>query len=82
MVRIYRSYLRVAHCPALCYTKRMDKGINLLTPQQVAEMLGVNEPTLKQWRAAGTGPPSILLGRRTVRYNEAEVRGWIEEKRQ
>jgi predicted site-specific integrase-resolvase len=60
----------------------MDKRINLLTPQEVAEMLQVTETTLKQWRAAGTGPSYVRLNRKTIRYAEEHVRHWIEEKRQ
>ena len=40
----------------------------------VADYLGVKERTLADWRRAGTGPPYIRCGHKTVRYLAGSVR--------
>ena len=53
---------------------QMDK---LLRLEEVAEMTGIPEGTLRWWRQENTGPQSAKLGRRVV-YREADVRAWID----
>ena len=50
----------------------------LLTPDQVADMLGITTKTLQKWRLDGGGPPAVFLTARTVRYRQADVDSWIE----
>jgi excisionase family DNA binding protein len=53
---------------------RMDDD-DLLTKQEVAEMLHVSRRTIDRWTAAGKGPPSITLpssGRR--RWRRGDIR--------
>jgi predicted DNA-binding transcriptional regulator AlpA len=54
----------------------MDK---LLRLQEVADLTGIPENTLRFWRHEKTGPKSAKLGRRIV-YREADVLAWIEEQ--
>ena len=52
----------------------------LLTPEQVAEMLQVHPGTLENWRVRGEGPPFVKLGnkrRSPVRYRRKDVEDWI-----
>lgn len=51
----------------------------LLTSAKVAEMLGVSEWCLRNWRYLGTkGPKFIKLGERFVRYRQSDVEEWVE----
>ena len=48
----------------------------LLTPEQVAEMLQVHPGTLENWRVRGEGPPFVKLGN-LVRYTYEDVELWL-----
>ncbi len=49
----------------------------LLTPAQTAQMLGVAQKTLANWRVAGTsGLPHISVGGR-IRYRSSDVNNFI-----
>jgi excisionase family DNA binding protein len=48
-----------------------------LTPDNVADLLGVPIETLYQWRRKGTGPPAFRVGKH-LRYEPAEVRRWVD----
>lgn len=45
----------------------------LMTESEVALRLGVTTRTLQNWRRAGTGPPHMIIGMRTVRYHSDQV---------
>ena len=49
----------------------------LLTPAQAAEMLGIPEGTLAQWRSQRRGPTFIKLEGRLVRYRARDLEGYI-----
>lgn len=49
----------------------------LLTPKQAAEVLGVPEGTLAQWRSQRRGPAFIKLEGRLVRYRARDLEGYI-----
>lgn len=49
----------------------------LLTPEQLAEALQVPVSTLYKWRAAGTGPRSIKVGK-YIRYRPAAVEAYLD----
>lgn len=51
-----------------------------LTPSEAAEMLGVTEQTLAEWRRHRHGPPYLRLGHRTVRYDLAALEAWLEAR--
>ncbi len=50
----------------------------LLTPQQIAEVLGVKTSTIYQWTHQGF-IPHVKLGR-LVRFKETAVMKWVEER--
>lgn len=52
----------------------------LLTPEEVATLLGLQPETLANWRWRGTGPPYANLGGRRVRYRLEDVERWIAEQ--
>lgn len=55
--------------------------LELLTPQEVAALLGVSLDTVSQWRFRRTGPPFIRVGNRFVRYVRADVDAWLAKHR-
>ncbi len=78
--------LPVLNCPHLSAnfpamsTEKTDG--ELLTPAQVAKMLGVSVRTLKYWRRLRTvGPmPFVRLGRRSIRYRKTAVEAFINQQ--
>jgi predicted DNA-binding transcriptional regulator AlpA len=52
----------------------------LMTDVEVGEMLGLTPQTLRTWRSDGQGPRFAKLGG-AVRYDEADVREWIEKRK-
>ena len=50
-------------------------------PEEVAELLGVEASTLKDWRKKGKGPPYIKLttSRGHVRYDAALFNKWMKQ---
>jgi predicted DNA-binding transcriptional regulator AlpA len=55
------------------------KGDELLTEQQVADMLKVSRSTVRSWRSAGTWPPVVYAGR-FPRYWRSAVEHWLTER--
>ncbi len=49
----------------------------LLTPEQVATILGISQNTLKRMRLDKKGPPAVYLSARTIRYHPDKVAEWI-----
>lgn len=49
----------------------------LLSSIEVAELLGITEGTLRNWRYQGQGPPYVKLGS-AVRYKAADVQAYID----
>ena len=56
----------------------MDK---LLTPTEVAEILGISEITLKRYRLEGTGPQPSFISPRTIRYAPVAETAWLEKRK-
>jgi len=50
----------------------------LLTPQQIADILGVRKSTIYQWTHQGY-IPHVKLGK-LVRFREKKVMEWIEKR--
>lgn len=50
---------------------------DLLTPEEVAELLRVPQATLYSWRHAGRGPTASKLGRH-LRYMRSDVYAWVK----
>lgn len=56
--------------------------LDLLTPDQVADMLGVKRRTLVDWAQKRVGPPFISIGAgRRTRYRRSDVAAYIEAQR-
>jgi hypothetical protein len=55
--------------------------MQLLTTQQVADMLGVKPSTLRAWRCAKTGPPFTRLTKQSVKYDERDIQKFVAERR-
>lgn len=53
-------------------------GRRLMTPGQLAELLGVSEETLAQWRSQRRGPAYVKVEGRLVRYRQADVEVYLE----
>ena len=51
----------------------------LLTMNEVANLVRVPVATLRYWRHLGTGPRSFRIGR-SVRYWHSEVLHWLEQQ--
>lgn len=51
----------------------------LLSPQQVADYLGVPVATVYRWRYEGTGPRGMKVGKH-VRYRRGEVEAWLDAR--
>jgi excisionase family DNA binding protein len=49
----------------------------LLTVDQLAELLQVPQQTLYGWRTRGEGPPGLKIGRH-VRYRRDDVARWLD----
>jgi excisionase family DNA binding protein len=65
-----------SHIPADC-----SNGIaNLLDEHEVADLLGISVKTLRTKRCTGESPPFFKVGR-LVRYSEADVMEWLQQRR-
>lgn len=51
----------------------------LLTPDEVAELLGIPTGTLANWRYQRLGPTYLRVGRH-VRYRRADVETWLDHQ--
>lgn len=62
--------------------KRKDKPREWLTSAEAAELIGIDDVTLRNWRSRGreNSPPFYKPGG-AIRYDRAEVIEWIESNR-
>jgi len=56
--------------------ERLRLAFALLSPSDLAELIGVDERTLAVWRAQKRGPDPVKLGR-SVFYRREDVQAWI-----
>ncbi len=54
--------------------------MELMSPQQVSDLLGTPVETLHYWRWKGLGPISVKIGR-AVRYDRADVDSWVAARK-
>lgn len=54
----------------------MTDADQLLTPDEVADWLGVSRKTLYKWRGMPKGPPGFLIGG-VLRYRRGDVADWL-----
>jgi len=51
----------------------------MLSPEDLAEFVGVPLWTVYKWNSEGTSPPRVRVGRH-VRYRWADVERWLEQR--
>ena len=51
----------------------------ILTVQEVAELLRVSPATVRAWIAKGEGPPAMRFGKQ-IRYRPERVMEWVEQQ--
>jgi excisionase family DNA binding protein len=56
-----------------------DNIEKLLTPEEVASILGVPRATLYKWRLVGEGPPALKVGKH-LRYRPADLDAWLTSR--
>lgn len=69
-----------ANCCSLLWMVQSETW-GLLTELEAADMLAVSPDTLRTWRSARKGPPYIKLKTGGVRYDQTELRVWIDGQR-
>jgi predicted DNA-binding transcriptional regulator AlpA len=52
----------------------------LLRAEHVAEITGLSIETLAQWRSQRKGIPFVKLSRNCVRYRQADLDRWLEQR--
>lgn len=57
--------------------ERLRDAFQLLSPADLAALIGVDERTLALWRSQHKGPDFCRLGR-AVFYRRADVLAWVE----
>ncbi len=51
----------------------------LLTPDEAATLLGVTRKALERWRGAGVPLRYVRLNSKTIRYQRADVEGFVAD---
>ncbi len=59
-------------------TDREREEDELLTEQELANLLKVSVRTVRRWRAEATGPPVVWAGSHRPRYWRSQVVKWLE----
>ena len=57
----------------------LENQIVLLPETRVAELLGVTRRCLQRWRADGSGPVYIKMGRH-IRYRKEHIEKWLDKQ--
>lgn len=57
----------------------MDEMENLITKQEIATRYNVSGRTVNKWMTEGM--PTIRIAYRLVRFDPAQVKAWIDQKR-
>jgi predicted DNA-binding transcriptional regulator AlpA len=75
----------VLHVPVeiqtLTWSSMMDgNNREILNEREVADWLGLSEPTLFRHRRDGTGPKFIQLSTRRVAYRRSAIEEWLKER--
>ncbi len=60
-----------------------DDTPQLLTTEELAEMLRVDASTIRRWRTSRPrfGPPFIHMSDRVTKYDLVDVRRWLAQRR-
>lgn len=67
------------HDNVRCRSVAMDNTHTLLDEQALASLLGLSVSTLRNWRVMRRGPAYIKLGKRCVRYRQADIEQFLAE---
>jgi predicted DNA-binding transcriptional regulator AlpA len=70
---------KVVRVPPRRMTAREEIG-RLLRAEDVAEITGLSVETLAQWRSQRKGIPFLKLSRNVVRYQQADLDRWLQER--
>ena len=70
----------MATVPKLVSQPRPVHGARLLRVEDVAEITGLSVETLAQWRSQRKGIPFVKLSRNCVRYRQADLDEWLNER--
>jgi predicted DNA-binding transcriptional regulator AlpA len=57
--------------------ERLRDVFQILSPADLAALIGIDERTLAAWRSAHRGPDFVRLGR-AIFYRRADVLAWVE----
>jgi predicted DNA-binding transcriptional regulator AlpA len=57
-----------------------ERRTRLLRAEDVAEITGLSIETLAQWRSQRKGIPFVKLSRNCVRYQQADLDHWLNER--
>jgi len=60
------------------YTREPLSKDDLLSPQELSELLSIPLATVYRWRSRGDGPRAMKLGRH-VRYRIDDVLRWLDD---
>lgn len=50
----------------------------LLKTEEAAQVLGVSKRALENWRAEGLGPPYVVIGKHSVRYDPEDIKAYTK----
>jgi predicted site-specific integrase-resolvase len=56
--------------------------MDLLKPEEAAEILRVSMPTLQRMRSGKYGPPFVRISKGVIRYNTTDLQRYIESQTQ
>ena len=59
-----------------------QKEIDLRSPKEIADLLGVTVTCLIAWRRTGMGPTFTRIGTRKVAYDMRDVKAWLDMRKQ
>lgn len=57
-----------------------EQRTRLLRVEDIAEITGLSVETLAQWRSQRKGIPFVKLSRNCVRYRQADLDEWLNER--
>lgn len=77
MVTASKATILGVGCASLSLMRPNDK--QWWSNDELADLFGVPLLTVRKWRAEGTGPKGVRLGRH-VRYSRAAIDEWVEQR--
>lgn len=58
-------------------TEQLVSGPRMLTTEDLVQILGVSDQTIRRWREAGAMPQPVRFGRRCIRWPAATIEAWL-----